>query len=84
MLIGVPCVIVVERLRIIYFSLSKANQLWCFSLRSFGVSWVLPRIVFDILFWLVELIGEAFVSNLEFSSVVHTMLYLEGTESADF
>ena len=35
-------------------------------------------------FWLVELVGEAFVSDLEFSFVVHTMVYLEGTESVNF
>ena len=28
----------------------KAHQLWCFFLKSFGVSWVLPRTVLDILF----------------------------------
>ena len=32
----------------------------------------------------MELVGEAFVSDLEFSSVVHTMVYLEGMESEDF
>ena len=35
-------------------------------------------------FWLVELVGEALVLDLEFSFVVHPLVYLEGTESADF
>ena len=35
-------------------------------------------------FWLVELVGEAFVSNLELSPVVYLMVYLEGMESEDF
>ena len=34
--------------------------------------------------WLVELIGEAVISHLEFSSVVFDVVYLEGTQSADF
>ena len=32
----------------------------------------------------MELVGEALVSDMEFSSVVHLLVYLEGTESADF
>ena len=34
--------------------------------------------------WLVELVGEAFISHLEFSFVVFDVVYLEGTQSADF
>ena len=34
--------------------------------------------------WLVELIGAAFISHLEFSSVVFDVVYLEGTQLADF
>ena len=34
--------------------------------------------------WLVELVGEAFISHLEFSFVVFDLVYLEGTQSADF
>ena len=33
---------------------------------------------------LVELDGEAFISHLEFSSVVFDVVYLEGMQSADF
>ena len=32
----------------------------------------------------MELVGEALVSDLEFSSVVHPLVYLEGTESVNF
>ena len=32
----------------------------------------------------MELAGEAFVSDLELSPIVHPMVYLEGTESEDF
>ena len=35
-------------------------------------------------FWLVELAGEAFVSDLELSPVVYPMVHLEGTKSEDF
>ena len=35
-------------------------------------------------FWLVELVGEALVSDMEFSSVVDFLVYWKGTESADF
>ncbi|KAL4613723.1 hypothetical protein ACB092_07G001100 [Castanea dentata] len=35
-------------------------------------------------FWMVELSGEAFVSDLEFSPVVYPMVYLEEAESEDF
>ena len=35
-------------------------------------------------FWLVELVGEAFVSDLEFSFVMHTMVSLEGIDPTDF
>ena len=31
--------------------------------------------------WLVELVGEAFISHLEFSSIVFDGVYLEGTQS---
>ena len=31
--------------------------------------------------WLVELVGEAFISHLEFSSIVFDVVYLEGTQS---
>ena len=34
-------------------------------------------------FWLVELVVEAFISHLEFSSVVFDVVCLEGTQSAD-
>ena len=34
--------------------------------------------------WLVELVGEAFVLHLEFSSVVFDVVYLEGIQSVDF
>jgi len=34
-------------------------------------------------FWLVELVGKAFISHLEFSSIVFDVVYLEGTQSAD-
>ena len=61
-----------------------AYRLWSFVFITFGLSWVLPRLIPDLLFWLVELAGEAFVSDLEFSPVVHPMVYLEGTESEDF
>ena len=30
-------------------------------------------------FWLVELVGEAHVRHLEFSSVVFDVVYIEGT-----
>ena len=33
--------------------------------------------------WLVELVGETFISHLEFSSVVFDVVYLEGTQSVD-
>ena len=33
--------------------------------------------------WLVELVGEAFISQLEFSSVVFDVVYLEGTQLVD-
>ena len=33
--------------------------------------------------WLVELVGEVFISHLEFSSVVFDVVYLEGTQSVD-
>ena len=33
--------------------------------------------------WLVELVGEAFISHLEFSSIVFDVVYLEETQSAD-
>ena len=32
---------------------------------------------------LVELVGETFISHLEFSSVVFDVVYLEGTQSMD-
>ena len=34
-------------------------------------------------FWLVELVGEAFIQHLEFSSVVFDVVYLEGTQWAE-
>ena len=34
--------------------------------------------------WLVELVGKTFVLDLEFSSVVPTMVSLEEVELADF
>ena len=34
-------------------------------------------------FWLVELVGEAFISYLEFSSIVFDVVHLERTQSAD-
>ena len=34
--------------------------------------------------WLVELVGEAFILHLEFSSVVFDVVYLEGIQSVDF
>ena len=30
-------------------------------------------------FWLVELVGEALVRHLEFSSIVFDVVYIEGT-----
>ena len=45
-----------------------------------GCTLIDPRFAF----WLVELVGEALVSDMEFSSVVYFLVYLEGTESADF
>ena len=33
--------------------------------------------------YLVELVGEAFILHLEFSSVVFDVVYLEGTQSVD-
>ena len=35
-------------------------------------------------FWLVELVGEALVLDLELSSIMHPMVHLEGMESKDF
>ena len=35
-----------------------AHWLWCFALKSFGLSWVIPRLIPDLLFWLVELVGK--------------------------
>ena len=32
----------------------------------------------------MELVGEALVLDLEFSFIVHLLVYLEGMESADF
>ena len=34
--------------------------------------------------WLVELVGEAFILHLEFSSVVFDVVYLKGIQSVDF
>ena len=31
----------------------------------------------------MELVGEAFISHLEFSSIVFDVVYLEGTQSAE-
>ena len=47
---GVSCAIVVGRLDHLVCHCEKAHQLWCFVFRSFGVSWVLPSMVSDILF----------------------------------
>ena len=66
------------------FHCEMAYRLWSFVFITFGLSWVTPRLIPDLLFWLVELVGEALVSDLEFSSVVHHLVYLEGMESADF
>ena len=33
--------------------------------------------------WLVELVGEAFISHMEFSSILFDVVYLEGAQSAD-
>jgi len=46
LLIGVACVIVGRPL----IHCEKAHQLWCSIFRSFGVSWVLPKTVLDLLF----------------------------------
>ena len=32
----------------------------------------------------MELVREAFISHLEFSSIVFDVVYLEGSQSADF
>ena len=61
-----------------------AYRLWSFVFITFGLSWVVPSSIPDLLFWLVELVGETPVSDMELSSVVHLLVYLEGTESADF
>ena len=61
-----------------------AHRLWSFVFTTFGFSWVIPRLVLDLLFGWWNWLGEAFVSYLEFSFVVHTMVSLEGAESADF
>ena len=34
--------------------------------------------------WLVELVGEAFISHLEFSFIVFDVVYLEGTNRRTF
>ena len=59
----------------------KAYWLWSFVFNTFRISWVLSH-RFSI--WLVELVGEAFISHLEFSFVVFDVVYLEGTQLADF
>ena len=38
----------------------------------------LTKYVIGYSFWLVELVGEAFISDLELSSIVHLLVYLEG------
>ena len=52
----------------------KAQQLWCFTFRSFGVSWVLPRIVFDLMFGWRNWLGK----HLEFSTFVLIVVHMEG------
>ena len=34
-------------------------------------------------FWFVKLVGEAFISHLEISSIVFDVVYLEETQSKD-
>ena len=61
----------------------KAYWLWSFVLRTF---WdFVGSLTFDDKFsiYLVELVREAFISPLEFSSVVFDVVYLEETQSAD-
>ena len=50
MWIGVVCVDVMARVDHLMIYCEEAYQLWCFFFRSFGVSWVLPRRVIDLLF----------------------------------
>ena len=61
-----------------------AYELWSFVFITFDLSWVVPRSIPDLLFGWWNWLGEALVSDMEFSSVVHFLVYLEGTESADF
>ena len=60
-----------------------AYWLWSFVFKSFGLSWVIPRSILDLLFGWWNWLGKH-VSDLELSPFVHPMVYLEGTESKDF
>ena len=57
---------------------SEVCQLWSFALRSFGVSWVLPKRVIDLLIgwrnWLVKRSSQC----LEFGTTLCDVDYLEG------
>ena len=59
----------------LFLHYEMAYRLWSFVFITFGLSWVIPRSIPDLL---------ALVSDLEFSSVVHPLVYLEGMESANF
>ena len=61
-----------------------AYRLWSFVFITFGLSWVIPRLIPDLLFGWWNWLVEAFVSDLELSPFVRPMVYLEGTKSEDF
>ena len=76
---GVSCAIVVGRLWIIYcFIVRRLINCGVLSLDLLG-SVGLSKYVIGYSFWLVELVGEALVRHLEFSSVVFDVVCIEGT-----
>ena len=55
----------------------KAHRLWCFVFDPLGIRGFYQK-GYLIFFWLVELVGEALVRHLEFSSIVVDVVYMEG------
>ena len=61
-----------------------AYRLRSFVFITFGLSWVIPKSIPDLLFGWWNWLGKHLFQIWKFSFVVHPLVYLEGTESADF
>ena len=62
----------------------KAHRLWSFVFRTFGISWVLSRLVANFIFGWWNWLGKHSFNILNLVFIEFDVVYLEGTQPADF